>query len=137
MNFVRPRILPAIACAISVVLCLLYAKYRSELPDWWRQNGGGVPYVLFWALLWFVAFPRQKYILRIAIGVIVFTCLLEVLQLWNPEPLAQFRRTRFGAALLGSTFVWRDIPPYFIGGGLSFVTMLLIAKLNGSQKEQT
>lgn len=132
MKFVRPRVVPAIACIVSVGLCLLYASNRSELSHWWNQYGGGVPYVLFWALLWFTAFPMRKYVLRITIGVIAFSCFLEVLQLWHPEFLAEFRRSRFGAALLGSTFVWNDFPPYFIGGALGYVVMLLVAKFNGS-----
>ena len=37
--------------------------------------------------------------------------------------LTAFRSTVFGAALLGSGFVWNDIPPYFIGGLLGWLML--------------
>ena len=69
------------------------------------------------------AFPRRKYIGAICLGVALFTTVLEFMQLWNPEPLASFRKTTFGAALLGHQFSWADIPPYFIGAGVGFVLL--------------
>lgn len=127
-NFLRPRLVPMIACAVSVALCLLYAYFRSELPHWWRNYGGGVPYVLFWILFAFTVIPHRRYIVPVVVGVVLLTCGLEVLQLWNPEPLAQFRSTKFGAALLGSSFVWMDFPPYFIGGVVGWAVLRLIAR---------
>ena len=82
-----------------------------------------MPYVLFWTLLWFIAFPNRKSILPICFSCVLFTCLLEFGQLWNPEPLASFRATKFGAALLGSGFVWADMPPYFLGGILGYIVL--------------
>ena len=57
---------------------------------------------------------------------VLVVCGLEFFQLYNPEPLATFRRTRFGAALLGSTFVWADIPPYFIGGVIGWLILMVV-----------
>lgn len=120
---IRQRIIPLFVTLAAVVLCLSYAKFRSNLPHWWMSYGGGIPYVMFWIALWFTAFPKKKWITAICIGVVAFTCFLEVAQLWNPEPLASFRRTRFGAALLGSTFVWGDFPPYFMGGVIGWMVL--------------
>jgi hypothetical protein len=120
------RKIPVILCLVSVLLCFLYAFLRSNLPPWWKQVGGGVPYVLFWILLWFVALPNRKSILPICIGVSLFTCLLEFLQLWNPGPLAAFRQTKLGAAWLGNQFSWGDIPPYLIGGVIGFLLLNLL-----------
>ena len=120
------RKLPIILCLVSVLFCFLYDYLRPNLPLWWRQVGGGVPYVLFWILLWFVALPKRKFILPICIGVPLFTCLLEFFQLWNPGPLAAFRQTKLGAAWLGSQFSWDDIPPYFIGGAIGFILIHLL-----------
>ncbi len=133
-SFIRSRIIPLVACLIPVVACLAYGKFRQDLPDWWRLVGGGIPYVLFWILLWFIAFPYRTRIMRICVGVVAFTCLLEVLQLWNPEPLAQFRRTKFGAALLGNTFQWSDFPAYFAGGAIAFVILHCISFITGRPK---
>ena len=134
MDYIKPRILPSLCCLISVLLCLAYARFRNELPEWWRLNGGGIPYVLFWIFLWFTAFPKPKWILPICVSVTLFTCGLEILQLWSPEPLAQFRRTRFGAALMGSTFVWEDFPPYFIGGLIGYAVTHAISRLSFNGK---
>jgi len=106
-----------LVCAASVVWCLAYGILRGQFSnDWVRNNGGGVPYTVFWILLVAIFWPSKRLVLRICIFVVLAVCGLEFFQLYDAEPLASFRRTRFGAALLGSTFVWNDIPPYFIGG---------------------
>ena len=115
-----------VLCLTSVLLCFLYNFLRPGLPTWWKQFGGGIPYVLFWILLWFVAFPNRKSILPICIGVFLFTCLLEFLQLWNPGPLAVFRQTKLGVAWLGNQFSWGDIPPYLTGGLIGFLLLHLL-----------
>ena len=125
----KQRILPLVGCFLAVILCLAYARYRGDLSPWWRSHGGGIPYVLFWVLLWFSAFPARKYVVPICVGCVLFTCLLEFGQLWNPEPLAAFRKTRFGAALLGSSFVWSDLPPYFLGGLAGWISLLAILRV--------
>ena len=126
-----------LACLASVVWCLTYAGFRSQLSnDWIRENGGGVPYTVFWILLVAIFWPSERLVLRICILVVLAVCGLEFFQLYNPEPLASFRRTRFGAALLGSTFVWNDIPPYFIGGLVGWVVLKGLAVCcNGCSRE--
>ncbi len=98
------------------------------MGPWWRLVGGGIPYVAFWIFLWFAAFPHRKLIAPICAGVVLTTCFLEVMQLWNPEPLASIRKTKLGLALLGNTFQWPDFPPYFIGGVVGFLVLRLIAR---------
>jgi hypothetical protein len=114
-------------------LCFCYAEFRHQLQGWWQSHGGGVPYVLFFIFLIYTIIPKVGWALRICALVVLVTCGLEVLQLWNPELLATFRKTRFGAALLGTTFVWNDFPPYFIGGAIGWVT--LRANRWGNEKE--
>lgn len=123
------RFIAGITCVSCVLLCLAYAYWRRELPDWWRASGGGIPYVMFWCALWFVVFPFRKYVVPICIGATAFTCLLEFLQLWQPEWLMRIRATRFGAALLGSGFAWNDFPPYFIGGFLGAVLLWAMCEI--------
>ena len=120
-----------VACLLSIGWCLAYAAFRNQLNnDWIQQNGGGVPYTVFWILLAAVFWPSKRLALRICVVAVLVICGLEFFQLYNPEPLRTFRRTRFGAALLGSTFVWHDIPPYFIGGLIGW----LLLKLLGSRQ---
>ncbi len=117
------RTTAGLICLTMVVLCLTYHFCRQWLPDWWRGSGGGVPYVMFWVSLWFFFFPRKRGVPAIVIGCTLFTCGLEFCQLWQPPWLTQFRSTVFGAALLGSQFIWSDIPPYFIGGLLGWLML--------------
>ena len=118
--YAKPRLIPFALCLTSVAACFLYAATRSNLPQWWSSHGGGIPYVLFFVFLTYTLLPNPRWIFRICAIVVLVTCGLEIMQLWNPEPLAAFRKTRFGAALLGSTFVWGDFPPYFIGGAIGY-----------------
>lgn len=119
------RTTAGLICLMMVGLCLAYHFWRQSLPNWWRASGGGIPYVMFWVSFWFVFLPRASRVLAIAIGCTLFTCGLEVLQLWQPPGLTEFRATAFGAALLGNQFVWSDIPPYLIGGGLGWLMLQL------------
>ncbi len=98
------------AAALASVLLLtplgLATKAYDGPGSWWVQDYlGGVIYVMFWIA-----------------AVLAVTCLLEVLQLWQPPLLQQVRGTFAGRALLGTTFVWWDFPHYAAGaaagGGL-------------------
>lgn len=127
-NSVRnSRLCIAVACIASVAFCFAYAATRANWGnDWYRSHGGGVPYVVFWILFVGLLLPSRRDCLRICVAVVLATCGLEFLQLWDPEPLQSFRKTRFGAALLGSTFVWGDIPPYFLGGAIGATVLWLL-----------
>ena len=119
------RLVAALICGATVVACLAYAYFRDQLPTWWRGYGGGIPYVFFWVAFWFVIFPFRRCILPICIFATFFTCLLEFLQLWKPEWLVRIRSTRLGAALLGSGFDWNDFLPYFIGGAIGYLVLMV------------
>ncbi len=122
------RLKAALVCLVTVGVCFAYNHYRSQLPDWWRENGGGIPYVVFWITILFFLLPKRRYILPISISATLVTCLLEVLQLWKPPWLTQIRSTTLGAALLGSGFVWHDIPPYFMGGLVGYLILLAMVR---------
>ena len=86
------------------------------MPEWWKSNGGGIPYTLFFVTFFIALIPRRKF-LELAVGLSIgWSCLVEFFQLWHIGWLLQFRSNSFGAALLGSSFTWSDIPPYYIGG---------------------
>ena len=110
-------VLPLIACLASVIICLIYSAVRPQLPNWWREHGGSVPYVMFWILLWFTLLPNRRWVTQICVACVLATCCLEFFQLYQgPDWLQDFRRSRLGAAWLGRGFDWNDLPPYFIGG---------------------
>lgn len=94
--------------------------YGGRGHQWLNDTFGGIPYEIFWILLVAWLWPRQKP-LTIALGVFVGTCLLEVLQLWQPIWLQAIRATLPGRLVLGNTFTWSDFPYYAIGCGLGWL----------------
>ena len=120
------RILAIGICTAAVMVCLAYANFRDQLPNWWRWHGGGIPYVVFWITFWFVFFPFRRCLIPICLFAVSMTCFLEFAQLWKPDWLVQIRATRFGAALLGSGFVWSDFPPYLLGGIVGYCLLKIV-----------
>ncbi|MDA7901708.1 DUF2809 domain-containing protein [Mariniblastus sp.] len=115
-----------IICISAVGLCLGYAWFRADFPPWLKNSGGGIPYTLFFVTFFFALFPKRSLLETIAWLAIGWSCVAEFLQLWQVGWLVQIRATPLGAALLGSSFTWVDIPPYFIGGGLGYLLLRLL-----------
>ena len=69
-------------------LCKVYDGWGSW---WFNDYGGGVMYEIFFCLVFFLFFPARKNIVKIAAGVLIVTCLLEVMQLWQPGFLQAIR----------------------------------------------
>jgi hypothetical protein len=104
-----------------ITLIGLGAKfYPGPGRRWLNDTFGGTPYEIFWILLIAIIFPRAKAI-YIAIGVLIATCSLEFLQLWQPAWLQTIRGTLLGRLILGNTFSWSDFPYYFIGCALGWL----------------
>lgn len=82
--------------------------------------------MMFFITFFCAVYPRPRNLMTISIAVTLATCGLEFLQLWQPHWLTQFRSTRLGAALLGTTFTWMDLPPYFIGGVMGYGAMAIL-----------
>jgi hypothetical protein len=114
MRSLRVRIL----MALLVVTGLGFAAKLYPGPGrWWVNDWGpaSVAYEVFFMLLAFLVVPRRGAITPIAVAVCLATCVLELLQLWQPAWLQTFRSTFLGAALLGDSFSWWDLPAYPIG----------------------
>ena len=107
-----------------------YSKfYSGPLEDWVNYSLGGVLYVIFWCLVVAFVFPKIR-AWKIAIGVLLVTCTLEVLQLSDAYLLEQARSFFIGRVVLGTSFVWSDFFYYFIG---SVAGWLLLNKLGNKQ----
>jgi hypothetical protein len=102
---------------LAVTAFGLAMKFYPGPGRWWVNDFGpaSVAYEVFFMLLVLLLVPRREAVTPIAVGVCVATCLLELLQLWQPPWLQAVRRQFFGAALLGTTFSWWDLPAYPIG----------------------
>jgi Protein of unknown function (DUF2809) len=116
-----------ISLAIVLLIGLLYSHYRHYI--WWlNQEVGGIPYEIFWCLFAFLFIPTRRAVWQIPLWVLVITCLVEFLQLWHPPFLNLVRSFWWGRMLIGTAFTWADFPYYFIGSGLGWLWLRLIAR---------
>jgi hypothetical protein len=106
---------------------LLWRYYRGPATSWFRFYLTGVIYVLIWSLVFFFFRPSRTNVVRIPLVVLVVTCALEFLQLYNPLFLQQIRATLIGAVVIGTDFVWMQFPYYFLGCALSILLLKLLS----------
>ena len=106
----------------------LFKRYSGPGHLWFNNYGAGVMYEIFWCLLIFLFRPQKEAAAKIAIAVFLVTCILEILQLWQPPFLQQLRSTFLGGALLGTTFIWWDFPHYLLGCLIALLLMRAISK---------
>jgi len=132
----RKRVLARILVSLLVVVPLGFGlkSYTGPAQNWVNNNVAAMLYEVFWCLALLFLWPRKEFTGKIAVGVFVATCIVEVLQLWHPWALEQFRATFIGRTLLGTTFSWWDFPHYGLGCGLGWLWMMGI--LRGSDSVQ-
>lgn len=123
----RQRLWTILSILVIVPIGFYSKFYSGPAQDWVRNSLGGVFYVIFWCLLVFLFFRRLR-TGSIAIFVLLATCLLEFLQLWHPPLLQSLRSTFIGQTILGTTFSWSDFPYYFIGAGLGWLWLKVLAR---------
>ncbi len=87
-----------------------------------QDIGGSLAYQIL--LMLGVAFlsPRRS-LLKCALGVFVFSCAVEFLQLWQAPFILAVRATWPGRVILGTTFNWWDFPPYALGCMLGWMVI--------------
>ena len=119
-----------------ILLCLcivtpagfLFKSYSGPAHTWFNNYGAGLLYEVFWCLVVFFFVPARKHTTTIAISVLAITTILEILQLWQPWFLQQARSTFLGQAILGTTFVWWDLPHYLLGSFLGWLWMRALSR---------
>lgn len=127
-------------CAIALIPIGIASKfYQGPLKEWINDYFGDIIYEAFWIMIGVLIWPRAS-LAKIAAVVFIATCLIEVLQLWQPPFLQVMRASFIGKLLLGTTFVWWDFPHYLAGcmltwAGLQYLkTKLRSAEEKGSSK---
>ena len=125
--------------SLAVVTPLGFAckGYFGPVHRWFYLYGGGVLYEVFFCLIAFLFWYERRHITKIAVWVCVVTCLLEFLQLWKAEFLVELRGTFLGKTLLGTTFVWWDLPHYLIGCAIGWLIMAAVCKLTSGLQNLT
>ena len=124
---------------LSIVIIVplgFYTKiYNGPASGWVNNSLGGVLYVIFWSLLFSIAFERVR-LWKIAALVFLATCFLEFLQLWHPSFLESIRSTFIGVTLLGNSFSWLDLAHYGIGFIASYGLLTAVKTSRFHAKEQ-
>ncbi|MDJ0702007.1 MAG: DUF2809 domain-containing protein [Leptolyngbyaceae cyanobacterium MO_188.B28] len=109
------------------VFALFTQIYPGPGRGWLATSFAIVPYTISWILVVALIWPTAS-AGRIAIGVLVFTCTLEVLQLWQPSWLQGIREPLLVRLAFGNTFNWSDFPYYAAGCGLGWLWLRWLQK---------
>ena len=109
-----------------------YSKfYQGPAAPWVNNSLSGVFYEIFWCLLIFL-FLNKAQPVKIALAVLIFTCILEFLPLWHPRFLEYLRSFFIGQTILGTTFAWSDFLYYFLGSGIGWFWLRQLQRLDRS-----
>ena len=118
----RRHILISISLLIIVPLGLYSKTHTGIAQDWVRDYSGDVLYEILWCLviLWFIPPNKDKIARRnttgkIALGVFIVTCAIEVSQLWFHLVPQVLRSHILWKLILGAGFAWWDFPHYALG----------------------
>ena len=116
---------------ISLIIIIpvgFYCKfYHGPAFSWVNNSLGGVFYVIFWCLIFFLIFSQLKSWI-IAVLVFIITCLMEFLQLWHPPFLEYLRNSFLGRTILGNSFNWNDFAYYFVGAIIGWLWISILNK---------
>jgi Protein of unknown function (DUF2809) len=105
---------------LAIVPLGYMVRFSPSLPEYIRDPFGSIAYQIFWILLVLFIYPPANRRLT-AIWVALGSCAIEFLQLYQPPWLQAIRATLPGRLILGSTFLWSDLPVYFIGSYLGWL----------------
>jgi hypothetical protein len=117
-------------CVVTPSGLWLWRYYDGPWRVWFRFYATGILYEIFWCLVLFFFWPRRENAVKIAVGVFIVTCVLEVLQLWDAVFLEKIRSTFVGMAVIGTCFVWWQFPYYVLGSLIGLMWMRMLGKKN-------
>jgi hypothetical protein len=87
---------------------------QDRLPTWYTLYFGDY----LWAMLLFFLFAlmlRSMSTFNVVIVTLLFACLIEISQLFQPDWLEYLRSIKLFALVLGHGFLWSDIAAYTLG----------------------
>jgi uncharacterized protein DUF2809 len=122
------RRLVLLLAVIALAFLGYWLRFKAPISPDGRDDIGGVAYVVFFVFVAAFVAPMAG-ASRIALIVLLVTCVLEFLQLWHPVWLERIRSTFIGRCLLGTTFGWSDFPPYFLGAVIGWALLRILTRL--------
>ena len=125
---IKKDVLIAIIILLILVPSGFYTKiYSGQACDWVNDKLAGVFYEIFWCLVFYILLPKSKPV-KIAIWVLIITCVLELVQLLDNAFLEIIRSNFIGQTIIGNSFTWSDFPYYFIGSVLGYLILKNLEK---------
>ena len=116
---------------ISIIIIIpvgFYTKFYSGPASGWVNNSlGGILYVIFWSLVFYLIGPNTNP-LKIVTIVFILTGMLEFLQLWHPVILESIRSHFLGRSIIGSSFSQSDFFYYFIGAITAYLLIMFLRR---------
>lgn len=118
----------AVIFLILIIPFGFYIKlYSGAGHEWMNNKLGGVLYEIFWCLVFYIFLPKSKPV-KIAVWVLIITCVLEFVQLLDNSFLGIIRSNFIGQTIIGNSFSWSDFPYYFIGSVLGYLILKNLEK---------
>jgi Protein of unknown function (DUF2809) len=112
-----------LAAAVLLLLVEIYIALRVH-DTWIRPYGGDVLVVIF---LYCLARAFLKVaIVPTAVGVLVFSFVVEILQFFRFVERMGLKHNRFAVVVIGSSFEWLDLVSYSVGAVLVLLFEALI-----------
>lgn len=115
---------------LAIVTLGYMVRFSPSLPEYIRDPSGSIAYQMLWILVVVFIYPRADR-RPTAIWVCLGSCAIEFLQLYQPPWLQAIRATLPGRLLLGSTFLWSDLPVYFIGSYIGWLWVRWLDRVLG------
>ena len=135
------RILIAVALLLITPLGILSKKYTGIGQAWVQDYSGDVLYEIFWCLVifWFARHNQELNKLKqnsfkIALGVFIATCVIEVSQLWFHLVPEAIRSSFLWRMTLGAGFAWWDFPHYALGSLLGYWLLCKISEIGTAKR---
>lgn len=119
--FVKPRSRPWLlgVLALTIMLGLGSRKFAGQIPIFLAKNAGDVLWTVAVYIALTLLLPRLRPLVVLIFSVKI-SFLVEFSQLIEWPALIAIRETLVGKLLLGSGFLWVDLPRYFAGGILGY-----------------
>ena len=103
---------------MTVLVVLGLGSRRGGMPDFVVLYAGDVLWGAFFFTLGAFLWPRGTPV-RLWLGAIVVTELIEASQAWRAPWLVALRATKLGGLLLGHEFLWSDVVCVAVGATLA------------------
>jgi hypothetical protein len=116
-NMKRNRYLYLLFIALTIAAGLASRYFANQLPCWVNLYLGDT----LWALMVFFLFGfifKRRSTLEITLLALVFSCCIEISQLYHTPWIDAIRATRLGGLILGFGFFWSDLLCYSVGVGI-------------------